>query len=361
MSTQSENILVEQELGWQAPNIDEEGKVLYLDEGRTARKEMGFELFHNHPKGLGIFDFVKTHVSARKWNWGAVLTAFRIIVKGSEWMRKEGLKSRIYKKLMMFSPPEKHNTTAIVMPLNIDDEDEVRTRTLAVDMDITDKSEKCVIPVDIIKEALQRTDFIGAMNSCLCRDAHDCQSYPHDLACLFLGKSGKVVVEHGLARQITYEEAMDRVRRAAEVGLVGQSLWVEVEQLIWGFKNEELDHFIEICFCCPCCCVGMNLSRNASPDIKRRFHSVGWTCVPDRTKCIGCGKCLEVRCPQDALRIAEDGRIEVNQEWCVGCGICKEKCAQGALSIRQTMPMRENMHEYFLKDFSLDLKFRSDE
>lgn len=361
MNMQGKDITQDREPGWQAPNIDGEGNVLYLDEERPARKEMGFDRFHNHPKGLGVFDFIKTHASARKWNWNLVLSVFRLIVSGSAWMKREGLKSRIYKKVMMFSPPEKHNTSAITMPLKVDDEKEAKARTLAVGEDLTAQAEKCVIPMDLIKEALRRTDFIGAMNTCLCRDAHDCKDYPHDLACLFLGKGGKIVTEHGLAKQITYEEAVERIHRAADLGLVGQSLWVEVEQLIWGFKNDELDSFIEICFCCPCCCVAMNLSRNASPDIKRRFHSVGWTCVPDRTKCVGCGKCLEVRCPQDALRIGEDGRIEVNQEWCIGCGICKEKCAQGALSIKQTMPMRENMHEYFLKDFNLDLKFKTEE
>lgn len=361
MSVQTKQTSEIEEQGWQAPNLDQEGRVLYLDEGRPERKEMGYERFHNHPRGLGIFDFIKTHFSARAWNWKGVLAVFRLIVNCSAWMRKEGLKSRIYKKVMMFSPPEKHNTTAIVMPLNIDDAPQAAARTVSVGEDMTQVAQKCVVPMDIIKEALRQTDFIGGMNACICRDAHDCQDYPHDVACLFLGKGGKVVVDHGLAREFTYEEAMERVQRATELGLVGQSLWVEVEQLIWGFKNDELDRFIEICFCCPCCCVAMNLSRNASPDIKRRFHSVGWTCVPDRTKCVGCGKCLEARCPQDALRLGEDGRIEVNQEWCVGCGICKEKCSQGALQIKQTMPMREDMHTYFLKDFNLDLKMRMEE
>lgn len=360
MSTQIQNTAAEQDLGWQAPNIDEEGNVLYLDEGRLSRKEMGLELFQNPPRGLGIFDFFKTHFSVRKWNWKIVGKMFRAFIEASKCLRKDDIKSRLYKKIMMLSPAEKSHTTAIVMPLSIDDERETRAKTLALGLDITEQAEKCVIPVDLIKEALRRTDFIGGMDRCVCRDSQNCKHFPHDIGCFFLGMGGRAVVERGIARQFTYEEALERIERATKLGLVGQSLWVEVEQLFWGFKNEELDRFIEICFCCPCCCVGMKLSRNATPDIKRRFHSVGWTCVPDRTKCIGCGNCLEAHCPQDALRIAEDGKIEVNQEWCVGCGICKGRCDQGVLSIRQTMPMRKNMHDFFLRDFSLDLKFNAE-
>ena len=327
----------------QTSNIDEQGNVLFLDQARLDRKVMGYERYKNKPNGLGIFNFLKTHVSARNWNWKAVLAVFRVIVGGSAWMKKDDLKSKIYKQVMMFSPDKKSNTSAIVMPLNVD---------------ISDKAEKVVVPVDIIKMALKKSSYIAGMNSCLCRDAQNCQDYPHDVACIFLGDGGRRVVKNGLARQFTYEEALQRIDRATELGLVGQSLWVEVEQLIWGFRNDELDKFMEICFCCPCCCVGMNLSRNASPEVKRRFHPVGWTAVPDRTKCIGCGKCVSGPnpCPQDAIKLGEDGKVEINQEYCVGCGICKSKCDQGVIKIKQTMPMRSGLEEYFLDDFNFDCK-----
>ncbi len=40
----------------------------------------------------------------------------------------------------------------------------------------------------------------------------------------------------------------------------------------------------------------------------------------------------------------------------MGCGICRSRCEQEAIRIRQTMPMRKDLHEYFLKDYSLDIK-----
>ncbi len=37
-------------------NVDERGRVLYLDEGRLRRKEKGKEVFKNHPHGAGVKD-----------------------------------------------------------------------------------------------------------------------------------------------------------------------------------------------------------------------------------------------------------------------------------------------------------------
>ena len=38
-----------------------------------------------------------------------------------------------------------------------------------------------------------------------------------------------------------------------------------------------------------------------------------------------------------------------------GVGYCKERCPVDAIAIRQTMPMRASMHEYYLEEKRLDL------
>ena len=45
----------------------------------------------------------------------------------------------------------------------------------------------------------------------------------------------------------------------------------------------------------------------------------------------------------------------VDQENCVGCGMCKARCPQGAVKIKQTMPMRESMHDYFREEGRLEI------
>ena len=46
----------------QASNISESGEVLYLDEERLKRKEVGFPPYRNRPNGLGIYNWLKENV-----------------------------------------------------------------------------------------------------------------------------------------------------------------------------------------------------------------------------------------------------------------------------------------------------------
>lgn len=393
-------------------NISEEGEVLYLDEERRARKEHPEKpLFKNHPNGIGMKNFLVTHLSARSWNWGIVLALFRKIVKWSAFMKRpETRRSKLYKKAMYFEPQESTYSYGTIYNLNVDADDEdgfgtrtfhdgirqenktdaysvtepakrqanehgretvrenctvmvqvhdeVRSKRVSVEVgkSLAGMDQKVTVPADLVKKAIMEAKFIGGMKECLCRAGQDCKTYPHDLACLFLNMGGKVVVDHGMAVELTKEEAIARVDRAAELGLTCQSLWVEVEQLIWGFRNDQMDAFLEVCFCCPCCCVAFNLSKNATPDVKRRFSPTGWTAVVNHDTCIGCKHCLDKYCPQDAIAFrAHDGKMVVNQETCVGCGICRAQCPTESISIKQTMPMRDNMKDYFYEEGRLDI------
>ena len=325
-------------------NIDEQGNVLYLDQQRLDRKEVGFPPYKNKPNGLGIYNWLLEHVVyMSRDRWPLALKLYRMFVRFSVWMKQGGWKARVYKTGIKLYPDMERPTGTVVMPLNVD---------------VSEYGEKTVIPMDLIKESLKNVTYIVGMNSCLCREANDCSDYPHDLGCLFLGEAAKAVEKHGLGRRFTYEEACARVDAAAAAGVVGQAVWIEVEQMLWGVRNDLMDHFLEICFCCPCCCIAMRLARNATAAERHRFHPAGWTAVPDRTKCTGCRACAEERngCPVEAISFDADGKVRINQESCVGCGICKSRCGAGAITIKQTMPMRKDLHEYFLKDYGLDLK-----
>lgn len=337
------------EMKKQASNIDEQGNVLFLDEERLARKVVGFPPYKNRPNGLGIYNFIKEHIICmRKPIWPLSFKLYRMFVKFSVWMKEGGIKALIYKKGIMLHPDMEAQTSTVVMPLNVD---------------LTEQGEKVVVPMDLIKESLKHVSYIGGMDTCLCREANGCEDYPHDIACLFFGEGGKTIVKHGLGRQLTYEEACERVDQAAAHGLMGQAVWIEVEQLLWGIRNDQMDKFLEICFCCPCCCIAMRLARNATPQERHRFHPSGWTAVPDRTKCVGCQKCVSGPngCPVEAISFGEDGKVVIDQEICVGCGICKTKCNLDVIKIKQTMPMRKDIHDYFAMDYNIDLKLWDEE
>ena len=179
------------EIKKQASNIDETGKVLYLDEERLERKVVGFPRYKNKSNGLGIFNWLLENVIYMSdKRWPLALKLYKMFTKYSVWMKEGGLKARIYKTGIKLSPDMEKNTSTLVLPLNVD---------------ITDESQKVVIPLELIKESLKKVSYIAGMNECLCRDANDCEDYPHDLGCLFLGEAAKTVVKHNLGREFTYE------------------------------------------------------------------------------------------------------------------------------------------------------------
>ena len=72
------------EVKLQASNIDEAGNVLWLDEERLARKDVGFPPFENHPNGLGIYNFLKEKVIyMRPKYWQIALKLYRMFIKYS--------------------------------------------------------------------------------------------------------------------------------------------------------------------------------------------------------------------------------------------------------------------------------------
>ncbi len=51
--------------------------------------------------------------------------------------------------------------------------------------------------------------------------------------------------------------------------------------------------------------------------------------IPQIEGCRRCGACLQIGCP--ALHKAEDGRAEIDEELCVGCGQCAQSCPYGCI------------------------------
>ena len=43
----------------------------------------------------------------------------------------------------------------------------------------------------------------------------------------------------------------------------------------------------------------------------------------DPEKCRGCKSCMKMGCPSISIR---DGKAQIDQTLCVGCGVCKQLC-----------------------------------
>jgi len=290
---------------------------------------------------LGINDWIKSKTAVTLERWKFVTSFMKLVVKAGPYYKVPVLGAMI-KRAMMFTPPESRHTQGYVLNLN--------------ESLVAGRSRGVVLPIDMIRKAVREASYRAAMNRCICRDANGCADYPHDLGCIFIGEAARVLAGRGVGREVTVEEALAHVDRAASLGLVGQSLWIEVEQYIWGIRDADMHRFLELCFCCPCCCTSLRLARSVTPDLWHRFRSVGWKAEIGEA-CVGCGACVDA-CPMHAVSL--DGgllRASVRLDTCLGCGLCASACPQKAVRLTLREPLKDDIADYFAEaGLDLDLK-----
>ncbi len=156
------------------------------------------------------------------------------------------------------------------------------------------------------------------VGTCYCRHKMEhlgkACDYPQDV-CLTFNGSAKTLSKHGIAKEISKEEARKILDHVREIGLVqiGDNVQTGVN---W------------ICNCCSCCCEAIQgykrlgympkVNSNFQPEIKA-------------TNCTGCGICAG-RCPVDAIAIKE-GKAVVDIGICFGCGVCSRFCPGSAIEM----------------------------
>ena len=207
-------------------------------------------------------------------------------------------------------------------------------------------------PLELVREAIRESEYRVIMNGCICREMDDCRDYPHNIGCMFLGRTAKACVEHGSGHEASVEECLEHVDKAVAAGLSVGTYWVEFEQYAWGFQDETFPDFIAFCFCCPCCCHAIKFENLAGGEMKHiMYQSSGYHCEPVEYKCIGCGNCIP-HCPRGFLKL-HNGVISVDEN-CAGCGLCLDACGQGVLHVVQYRETKEHLKDYFEK---LDAKW----
>lgn len=162
---------------------------------------------------------------------------------------------------------------------------------------------------EVIKEAGH-----WSVSPCPCRLAHwlatpgdHCE---HILeTCLHLGDLSRWAVEHRLARQLSYEEAVELLRSCNEDGLV-----------------HTLDINSVVCNCCTDCCAIFHGHKLGA----RVFIPSPFRAEIDGETCNLCETCAE-RCPVGAIKIEE--LALVNKDICIGCGVCVPACTTKSISL----------------------------
>lgn len=142
-----------------------------------------------------------------------------------------------------------------------------------------------------LSEWLRKYDTI-AVGDCSCRVSRrimgeGCGHLEHDV-CLTVGHMAEHGIKVGFVRQITYEEALEILKKAEDNGLMHQITNLDGPDKIFG-----------ICNCCRCSCFAMrNSYMYGTPNMSRS----NFVAKIDSDKCVACGQCVEY-CPANAVKL----------------------------------------------------------
>ncbi len=190
-----------------------------------------------------------------------------------------------------------------------------------------DQPGSIVLPSAIVEYFIEKADVRWIMNTCICREGDDCQDYPHDLGCIFLGEAA-AKIDPRLGRLVTKEEALEHARKCREAGLVHLIGRDRLDSLWMGVGPSE--KLMTICNCCPCCCL-FRILPDLTPNISRRIKRLPGVEVWVGEECTGCGKCVRSGCFVEAISLV-DGKAQISDA-CRGCGRCVEACSKGAIHL----------------------------
>ena len=188
-----------------------------------------------------------------------------------------------------------------------------------------DRPETMIIPSQVVEHYINKANHLWIMDFCICREGDNCQDYPHNLGCLFLGKP-VLQINSKLGRLVTKEEALDHVRRCREAGLVHSIGSNRIDSVWLGVSPTE--ELMTICNCCPCCCL-WGLVTDLTPKIGNKITNMPGVKVSVSDDCSGCGLCADGICFAEAIQVI-DGKAHISLE-CRGCGRCVEVCPEDAI------------------------------
>ncbi len=186
--------------------------------------------------------------------------------------------------------------------------------------------ENVALPSKVAEHFVREACYIFKMDFCICRRSNQCDDYPIDLGCLFLGEAAKdIAPKYG--EPVSEEEALEHLEECREAGLIHLVGRVRLDAVALDVNPEA--KLMTLCSCCPCCCI-TDIFSKGSDSIGERFSKMPGINVNVTGECLECGTCVDI-CPMDAIEI-EDGEAKIGEE-CRGCGRCVDVCPNDAIEL----------------------------
>jgi NAD-dependent dihydropyrimidine dehydrogenase PreA subunit len=201
----------------------------------------------------------------------------------------------------------------------------------AIPISETIEPSKTILPFEDILKVVDNYEYY-TVSHCPCRMRHkldpdyDESPFPSEV-CLHFNELGRYCVENGHGREITREETLEILKKAADAGLVH------------GIANHE-ENPETICNCDLEYCT-----------MFKSFHQMGFEKSMDKSNylvevtpetCIACGLCVK-RCPMDAIQLKFSTKatnkfrkaVVVDTDLCIGCGVCVHKCKTESIMLKR--------------------------
>jgi electron transport complex protein RnfB len=222
--------------------------------------------------------------------------------------------ARALKNMMMTTPPPVSAGTSAV-------------RKISVEKEIHHLP--TILPYGEVMKLIDTTEYIAA-GTCVCRHQGDLLDKPCDKPksnlCMIFGPSAEFATSHGFVRLVSKEEARRSIEEAEKAGLVHT------------YANSE-DRYIDLlCNCCGCHCFILRGAKRAP--VPSKAVIADWVVVIENEACVGCGACVD-RCWMEALKMEGDLPVR-DANRCIGCGICMYVCPSDAMKLvrRETVAVK---------------------
>jgi ferredoxin len=186
-----------------------------------------------------------------------------------------------------------------------------------------------VLDYERASQVVETASHIG-IGTCYCRHklshfGRNCEA-PMEICMTFNSAAGSLI-KHGIARRVDKAECRDLLAQARDRKLV-------------QFGENVRERVSFICNCCGCCCEAMLAAKRFA--ILQPVSTTNFLPSIAGDKCSGCMKCADV-CPVEAMGMVSAGdprhhkrkKAKVNEEICLGCGVCERVCAKQAIALKQ--------------------------